>query len=104
MPCLLRSDWSRPINAESGRGKGLGRSEKKPDPKQDLEIKLNFKIPTSWCSSQIERQTLNYLFTKLAGGAYRIFSLQDSHRNPNIYIRIAGGAKNELSRQEVNTE
>ncbi|GFT57703.1 hypothetical protein TNCV_1851431 [Trichonephila clavipes] len=29
MPCLLRSDWSRPISAESGRGKGLGRSENK---------------------------------------------------------------------------
>ncbi|GFX44310.1 hypothetical protein TNCV_1097501 [Trichonephila clavipes] len=29
MPCLLRFDWSRPIIAESGRGKGLGRSENK---------------------------------------------------------------------------
>ncbi|GFW56821.1 hypothetical protein TNCV_160511 [Trichonephila clavipes] len=29
MPCLLRYDWSRPIIAESGRGKGLGRSENK---------------------------------------------------------------------------
>ncbi|GFY19569.1 hypothetical protein TNCV_4647411 [Trichonephila clavipes] len=45
MPCLLRYDWSRPIIAESGRGRGLGRSEKKNDPKQgDLEIKI---IPRS---------------------------------------------------------
>ncbi|GFX38882.1 hypothetical protein TNCV_4753581 [Trichonephila clavipes] len=29
MPCLLRFDWSKPIDAESGRGKGLGRSENK---------------------------------------------------------------------------
>ncbi|GFV65725.1 DNA replication factor Cdt1 [Trichonephila clavipes] len=29
MPCLLRYDWSKPIDAESGRGKGLGRSENK---------------------------------------------------------------------------
>ncbi|GFT69045.1 hypothetical protein TNCV_2175061 [Trichonephila clavipes] len=32
LPCLLRFDWSKPINEESGRGKGLGRSEnKRPD-------------------------------------------------------------------------
>ncbi|GFU40101.1 hypothetical protein TNCV_3767661 [Trichonephila clavipes] len=29
MPCLLRCDWSKPINAESGRGKRLGRFENK---------------------------------------------------------------------------
>ncbi|GFY29611.1 HTH_48 domain-containing protein [Trichonephila clavipes] len=29
LPCLLRVDWSRPIDAESGRGKELGRSENK---------------------------------------------------------------------------
>ncbi|GFT80785.1 hypothetical protein TNCV_2714291 [Trichonephila clavipes] len=29
MPCLLRFDWSKPIDAESGRGNGLGRSENK---------------------------------------------------------------------------
>ncbi|GFW99707.1 hypothetical protein TNCV_3419381 [Trichonephila clavipes] len=28
-PCLLRYDWSRRIDAESGRRKGLGRSENK---------------------------------------------------------------------------
>ncbi|GFW53879.1 hypothetical protein TNCV_2446711 [Trichonephila clavipes] len=38
MPCLLRSDWSRPINAESGRGKGLGRSEnKRPETRSPIE-------------------------------------------------------------------
>ncbi|GFT06606.1 hypothetical protein TNCV_2855381 [Trichonephila clavipes] len=40
MPCLLRFDWSRPIIAESGRGKGLGRSENKRPETGDLEIKL----------------------------------------------------------------
>ncbi|GFW95137.1 uncharacterized protein TNCV_1497761 [Trichonephila clavipes] len=29
MPSLLRFDWSKPIDAESGRGNGLGRSENK---------------------------------------------------------------------------
>ncbi|GFY09367.1 hypothetical protein TNCV_1941771 [Trichonephila clavipes] len=29
LPCLLRFDWSKPIDAESGRGNGLGRSENK---------------------------------------------------------------------------
>ncbi|GFW30506.1 hypothetical protein TNCV_454441 [Trichonephila clavipes] len=40
MPCLLRFDWSRPIIAESGRGKDWV-DPKINDPKQgDLEIKL----------------------------------------------------------------
>ncbi|GFU07539.1 hypothetical protein TNCV_2225201 [Trichonephila clavipes] len=43
--------------------------------------------------SLFERQTLNYHFTKLAGGAYLILSLRDNHRNPNIHIQLAGGAK-----------
>ncbi|GFT54039.1 hypothetical protein TNCV_153971 [Trichonephila clavipes] len=38
VPCLLRYDWSRPIIAESGRGKGLGRSENRN--KEILELKL----------------------------------------------------------------
>ncbi|GFU96926.1 hypothetical protein TNCV_483661 [Trichonephila clavipes] len=39
LPCLLRFDWSRPIDAESGRGKELGRSEnKRPETRRDLGI------------------------------------------------------------------
>ncbi|GFW38205.1 hypothetical protein TNCV_3839331 [Trichonephila clavipes] len=29
LPCLLRFDWPKPIDAESGRGNGLGRSKNK---------------------------------------------------------------------------
>ncbi|GFV93391.1 hypothetical protein TNCV_4540021, partial [Trichonephila clavipes] len=29
LPCKLQYDWSRPINAESGRGNRLGRSGNK---------------------------------------------------------------------------
>ncbi|GFS90360.1 hypothetical protein TNCV_4096131 [Trichonephila clavipes] len=29
LPCLLRFDWPKPIVAEGGRGKGLGRSKNK---------------------------------------------------------------------------
>ncbi|GFW71098.1 hypothetical protein TNCV_91411 [Trichonephila clavipes] len=29
LPCLLRFDWPKPIDAESGRGNGLSRSENK---------------------------------------------------------------------------
>ncbi|GFU69720.1 uncharacterized protein TNCV_1221081 [Trichonephila clavipes] len=43
--------------------------------------------------SLFERQTLNYLFTKLSGGAYRIISFRDNHRNPNIHTALAGRAK-----------
>ncbi|GFY19820.1 transposable element Tcb1 transposase [Trichonephila clavipes] len=44
-----------------------------------------------------DRLILNYLFTKLAGGAYRILSLRDNHRNPNILTQLTGGAKRPLS-------
>ncbi|GFX03307.1 hypothetical protein TNCV_3555351 [Trichonephila clavipes] len=41
MPYLLQSDWSRPIIAESGRGRDWV-DPKINDPKQgDLEIKIN---------------------------------------------------------------
>ncbi|GFW01542.1 hypothetical protein TNCV_5137251 [Trichonephila clavipes] len=46
-----------------------------------------------------ERQTLNYLFTKLSGGAYRILWLRDNHRNlniPKIYTTLVGGEKTSL--------
>ncbi|GFX83026.1 hypothetical protein TNCV_5001741 [Trichonephila clavipes] len=29
LPCLLRFDWPKPIDAESGHGNGLGRFENK---------------------------------------------------------------------------
>ncbi|GFT24115.1 hypothetical protein TNCV_2063671 [Trichonephila clavipes] len=57
--------------------------------------KLSRKAP--WWSSQIERQTLNYLFINLAGGACRIPSLRDNHRNPNIHTKLTGGAEQPLS-------
>ncbi|GFV52557.1 hypothetical protein TNCV_3010251, partial [Trichonephila clavipes] len=45
MPCLLRYNWSRPINAESGRGKGLGRSEnKRPETRRSWNLNYS-KIP-----------------------------------------------------------
>ncbi|GFW41374.1 hypothetical protein TNCV_1003641 [Trichonephila clavipes] len=37
--CLLRFDWSRPIDAESGRGKELGRSEnKRPETRRSWSL------------------------------------------------------------------
>ncbi|GFT20712.1 hypothetical protein TNCV_3047691 [Trichonephila clavipes] len=45
MPCLLRFDWSKPIDAKGGRGNGLDRSEnKRPENKEVLELN---KIPRS---------------------------------------------------------
>ncbi|GFV24339.1 MULE domain-containing protein [Trichonephila clavipes] len=39
LPCLRRFDWSRPINAESGRGKELGRSEnKRPETRRSWNL------------------------------------------------------------------
>ncbi|GFT61712.1 hypothetical protein TNCV_499641 [Trichonephila clavipes] len=44
-PCLLRFDWPRPIDSESGRGKGLGRSEnKRPETRRSYRIKKWEKI------------------------------------------------------------
>ncbi|GFX34048.1 hypothetical protein TNCV_912491 [Trichonephila clavipes] len=46
LPCLLRFDWSKPIDAESGRGKELGRSEnKRPDTRRSWNLKKKFQDP-----------------------------------------------------------
>ncbi|GFV79563.1 hypothetical protein TNCV_280141 [Trichonephila clavipes] len=63
--------------------------------------KLSRKAP--WKSLQIslrERQSLNYLFISLTGGAYRIPSLQDNHRNRKLHTQLAGGAQNNCFRPE----
>ncbi|GFX63078.1 hypothetical protein TNCV_3161701 [Trichonephila clavipes] len=40
LPCKLQYDWSRPINAESGRGNRLGRSgNKRPGTREILRLK-----------------------------------------------------------------
>ncbi|GFX63714.1 hypothetical protein TNCV_215141 [Trichonephila clavipes] len=46
LPCLLRFDWLKPIDAESGRGKELGRSEnKRPETRRSWNLKKSSKIP-----------------------------------------------------------
>ncbi|GFY33143.1 hypothetical protein TNCV_2230921 [Trichonephila clavipes] len=62
-----------------------------------LRQKQKLSRKALWWSSQIERQTLNYLFTKLTGEAYRILLLRDNHRNPDIHTQLAGGAKPPVS-------
>ncbi|GFV93639.1 hypothetical protein TNCV_127381, partial [Trichonephila clavipes] len=47
LPCKLQYDWSRPINAESGRGKTDWVDPEINDPEQgDLEIKIKSRFHT----------------------------------------------------------
>ncbi|GFT47396.1 hypothetical protein TNCV_3749551 [Trichonephila clavipes] len=55
------------------------------------------KLPGRAHRFLFQRQSLNYLLTKLTGGTCRILSLRDNHRNPNIYTQLAGGAQQNLS-------
>ncbi|GFV87040.1 hypothetical protein TNCV_5112581 [Trichonephila clavipes] len=50
----------------------------------------------------LERQSLNYLLTNFAVGAYRILSLRDSHRTRNIHTKLAGGAEQPFSSRVFN--
>ncbi|GFV81063.1 hypothetical protein TNCV_2270471 [Trichonephila clavipes] len=52
--------------------------------------------------SLFERQTPNYLFTKLNRGAHSILLLRDSHRNANLRTKPTDGAQQLVSSSKGN--
>ncbi|GFU80639.1 hypothetical protein TNCV_1549061 [Trichonephila clavipes] len=58
---------------------------------------ISLKYPGRVQRFLFERQSLNHLFIKLTGGTYRILSLRDNHRDPNLPTQLKCGAKQPLS-------